>query len=63
MSDLPRSCLYDMWPGRASADDAMAIVMLFNSPEVEIIGITTVFGNVPTKIATQNALHLVKPMV
>lgn len=52
-----------MWPGRASADDAMAIVMLFNSPEVEIIGITTVFGNVPTKIATQNALHLVRPMV
>ncbi|KAK9847787.1 hypothetical protein WJX84_001186 [Apatococcus fuscideae] len=28
-------------------DDAMAILAAFNSPEVEIIGLTTIFGNVP----------------
>ena len=41
------------------ADDAMAILLAFQSPEVEIIGLTTIFGNVPTTLATQNALHLV----
>lgn len=37
----------------------MAILAAFNSPEVEIIGLTTLFGNVPTSMATANALHLV----
>ena len=37
----------------------MAILSAFNSPEVEIIGITTLFGNVPTTRATRNALRLV----
>ena len=37
----------------------MAILMAFHSPEVEIIGLTTIFGNVPTNLATNNALHLV----
>lgn len=38
----------------------MAILAAFNSPEVEVIGLTTIFGNVPTAMATRNALHLVK---
>jgi uridine nucleosidase len=37
----------------------MAILSAFNSPEVEIIGLTTLFGNVPTSMATANALRLV----
>ena len=38
----------------------MAIIAAFNSPEdVEVIGLTTVFGNVPTPMATANALRLV----
>lgn len=36
----------------------MAILMAFNSPELEVIGLTTVFGNVTTAVATKNALHL-----
>ena len=40
------------------ADDSMAILAAFNSPEVEVIGLTTIFGNVPTRMATRNAILL-----
>ncbi|KAG0589938.1 hypothetical protein KC19_1G058200 [Ceratodon purpureus] len=40
------------------ADDMMAIFMAFQAPEVEVIGLTTIFGNVDTDLATINALHL-----
>jgi hypothetical protein len=40
------------------ADDAMAILSAFNWSEVEVIGFTTLFGNVPVPMATQNALIL-----
>lgn len=43
-----------------NADDAMAICAAFNSPEVEIIGLTTTFGNVLTPTATANAFILLK---
>ncbi|CAM8949255.1 unnamed protein product [Rhodiola kirilowii] len=39
-------------------DDAMAILMAFQYLEIEILGLTTVFGNVNTKDATNNALLL-----
>ncbi|XP_076928700.1 uridine nucleosidase 1-like [Bidens hawaiensis] len=39
-------------------DDSMAIMMAFQTPHLEIIGLTTVFGNVNTKDATRNALIL-----
>ena len=39
-------------------DDGMAILSAFNSPELEIIGLTTVFGNVRTETATLNAFKL-----
>ncbi|GIL67299.1 hypothetical protein Vafri_20727 [Volvox africanus] len=38
----------------------MAILMAANSPEVQLLGITTVYGNVPTALATQNALRLLE---
>jgi inosine-uridine nucleoside N-ribohydrolase len=41
------------------ADDAMAIFLALRSPEVEVIGLTTIYGNVYTTLATRNALHLV----
>uniref|UniRef100_A0A2P2KN23 Inosine/uridine-preferring nucleoside hydrolase domain-containing protein n=1 Tax=Rhizophora mucronata TaxID=61149 RepID=A0A2P2KN23_RHIMU len=41
------------------SDDAMAIFLALRSPEVEVIGLTTVFGNVYTTLSTRNALHLV----
>jgi hypothetical protein len=40
------------------ADDAMAILSAFSWPEVRVVGITTLFGNVPTDLATANALIL-----
>ncbi|KAG6427513.1 hypothetical protein SASPL_111759 [Salvia splendens] len=39
-------------------DDSMAIIMAFQSPELDILGLTTVFGNVNTEAATHNALLL-----
>lgn len=40
------------------ADDAMAILAAFNHEDVEIIGITSLFGNVPVHMATENCLIL-----
>ncbi|GIL67298.1 hypothetical protein Vafri_20727, partial [Volvox africanus] len=54
---LPRLLIIDTDPG---VDDAMAILMAANSPEVQLLGITTVYGNVPTALATQNALRLLE---
>lgn len=42
-----------------SADDSMAIMMAFSCPQVEVVGLTTVFGNAATEDATRNALLLV----
>ncbi|KAK4725153.1 hypothetical protein R3W88_027932 [Solanum pinnatisectum] len=39
-------------------DDSMAILMAFQTPEVEILGLTTIFGNATTKATTRNALIL-----
>ncbi|CAL5334561.1 unnamed protein product [Camellia sinensis] len=37
-------------------DDSMAIFMAFQSPQLEVLGLTTIFGNVTTEDATRNAL-------
>ena len=39
-------------------DDAMAIHLAFTHPELEVVGLTTIFGNVHVPIATRNALAL-----
>ena len=39
-------------------DDAMAIHMAFADPRLEIVGLTTIFGNVNVDEATRNALYL-----
>lgn len=57
LTSKKKKLIIDTDPG---IDDAMAILMAFRSPEVEIIGLTTVFGNVPTDLATKNALHLLE---
>ncbi|MFL5806035.1 MAG: nucleoside hydrolase [Roseiflexaceae bacterium] len=49
--------IIDCDPG---VDDSMAILLAFNSPEVQVEGLTTVFGNTGTAITTQNALRLVE---
>ncbi len=52
-----RKIIIDTDPG---IDDAMAIHFAFAHPEIEVIGLTTVFGNVHTGTATRNALALVE---
>lgn len=53
----PRKILIDTDPG---VDDAMAIFYALASPELEVVGLTTVFGNAATPICTQNALRLLE---
>ncbi|MFG6081905.1 nucleoside hydrolase [Paracoccus litorisediminis] len=49
--------LIDTDPG---IDDAMAIIFAARHPGIELVGLTTVFGNVPVETATRNALALVE---
>jgi inosine-uridine nucleoside N-ribohydrolase len=53
----PRKILLDTDPG---IDDAMAILFALRSPALEVLGITTVFGNADLELATANALRLVE---
>lgn len=54
---MPKKIIIDTDPG---VDDAMAILLALKSPEIELVGLTTIFGNVYTPLATQNALRLVE---
>jgi len=49
--------IIDTDPG---VDDAIAILMAMESSEIEILGLTTVGGNVPLARATRNALSLLQ---
>ncbi|KAJ8551482.1 hypothetical protein K7X08_021497 [Anisodus acutangulus] len=57
MAAEPKKIIIDTDPG---IDDAMAILVALQSPEVEVIGLTTIYGNVYTTLATRNALHLLE---
>jgi purine nucleosidase len=50
-----RKIIIDCDPG---VDDAIALLLAFASPELEILGITTVAGNVPLEFTTKNALKI-----
>jgi len=52
-----KKIIIDTDPG---IDDAMAILLALQSPEVDVIGLTTIYGNVRTTLATTNALHLLE---
>lgn len=52
-----RKIIIDTDPG---IDDAMAIFYALASPELEVIGLTTIFGNAHTTVCTQNALRLLE---
>ncbi|MEM7238318.1 MAG: nucleoside hydrolase [Pseudomonadota bacterium] len=52
---MTRKIIIDTDPG---IDDAMAIVYAFSDPMIEVLGLTTVFGNVPVTTATRNACAL-----
>ena len=40
------------------ADNALAIILALNSPEIEVLGITTVFGNVDIDKTIRNTLRI-----
>jgi len=40
-----------------ASDDAVALIMALRAPQVRVLGITTVAGNVPVEQATRNALY------
>lgn len=49
-----RKVIIDCDPG---IDDSLALLLAINSPELEIMGITTCSGNVPAKTGAENALY------
>ncbi|OJF96571.1 nucleoside hydrolase [Pararhizobium antarcticum] len=49
--------IFDTDPG---IDDAMALLFLHQHPDIDLIGITTVFGNASIETTTRNALYLKK---
>jgi inosine-uridine nucleoside N-ribohydrolase len=53
----PRKIIIDTDPG---IDDAMAIFYALESPELDVIGLTSVFGNAHTSVCTTNALTLLE---
>ena len=57
MSNPPRKIIIDTDPG---IDDAMAIFYALESPELDVVGLTTVFGNAHTSTCTTNALKLLE---
>jgi inosine-uridine nucleoside N-ribohydrolase len=49
--------IIDTDPG---VDDAIALLLAINHPEIDLIGLTTVFGNLATEGSTKNALDLLQ---
>ena len=54
---MAKKIIIDTDPG---VDDTIAICTALRSPEVSVIGLTSVFGNAPGEITAQNALRLVE---
>jgi len=52
---IKEKIIIDTDPG---VDDAMAVLFAIAHPEISLVGLTTIFGNVTTDIATRNALGL-----
>ncbi|MBU2979377.1 nucleoside hydrolase [Alteromonas sp. C1M14] len=52
---MTHKIILDTDPG---IDDAMAIFFAFQHPDIEVLGLTTVYGNVPVSMAAKNALTL-----
>ena len=51
----PRPIVIDTDPGQ---DDALALLLALASPELEILGITAVAGNVPLQLSESNARRI-----
>ena len=56
----PRVVIVDTDPG---IDDCLALCMLLNSPQdVNILGVTTIFGNGPLEVVVRNAKFILKQL-
>ena len=55
MNSPPYKVIFDTDPG---VDDAMALYFALAHPAIEVIGVTTTFGNVTVEQAVSNALYL-----
>lgn len=53
--NAPIKVIIDCDPG---IDDSLALLLALNSPELNVVGITTVSGNVPADLGAQNALKM-----
>ncbi len=54
---VPRPFLIDT---DTASDDAVALIMALRAPDVRVVAITTVAGNVPVQQSTRNALYTVE---
>src|SRR5437879_762657 len=54
---MPRAFLIDT---DVASDDAVALIMALRAPDVRVVAITTVAGNVDVQQATRNALYTVE---
>ena len=54
---MPRPFLIDT---DTASDDAVALIMAMRAPDVQVVAITTVAGNVPVEQSTRNALYVVE---
>jgi purine nucleosidase len=54
---VPRPFLIDT---DTASDDAVALIMALRAPDVRVVAITTVAGNVPVEQSTRNALYTVE---
>lgn len=54
---MPRAFLIDT---DVASDDAVALIMALRAPDVKVVAITTVAGNVEVEQATRNALYTVE---
>ena len=54
---MPERIIIDTDPGH---DDAFAILLALASPELDVLGLTTVAGNVPLAVTTANARRVVE---
>lgn len=49
--------IFDTDPG---VDDALALLYLLRHPDIDLVGVTTVFGNAPVSLTTRNARFLLR---
>ncbi|MBI1834703.1 MAG: nucleoside hydrolase, partial [Burkholderiales bacterium] len=54
---MTHKVIFDTDPG---VDDAMALYFALAHPDIEVMAITTTFGNVTVAQATANALYLTR---